>query len=83
MKDYIEIPMNKLCGVTYTNPDRTPDALEWSFIEEISKHTGFFLARIHIKKASKSRYSRHIDCFEFEYDGVDYILEKGILTKLK
>lgn len=83
MKDYIEIPMNKLCGVTYTNPDHTPDALEWSFIEEISKHTGFFLARIHIKKASKSRYSRHIDYFEFEYDGVDYVLEKGILKKSK
>lgn len=83
MKEYIEIPMNKLCGISYSNPNRTPDELELSFINEISKQTGFFLSRIHIKKASKSRYSRHIDCFEFEYDGVDYILKKDILSKIK
>lgn len=79
MKDYLEIPLSKLCGVTYTNPDRTPDAFEWSLIEEISKHTGFLLARIHIKEAKKCKYSRKIDYFDFEYDGVNYILEKGKL----
>ncbi len=81
MKDYLEIPLSKLCGVKYTNQDRTPDELEWSFIKEISMQTGFFLNRIHIKEAKKSKYSRKIDCFDFEYDGKDYHLEKGKLKE--
>ena len=82
MKDYLEIPLNNLCGITYTNPDREIDSLEWSFIEEISKHTGFFLSRIHIKKAYKCKYSRKIDGFEFEYEGKNYVLEKGKIKDL-
>ena len=81
MKDYLEIPLSQLCGVKYTNPDRTPDELEWSLIKEISKHTGFFLARIHINEAKKCKYSRKIDYFDFEYEGKNYILEKGILKE--
>lgn len=81
MKDYLEIPLSKLYGIKYTNPDRMPDDLEWSFINEISKHTGFFLARIHINEAKKSKYSRKIDWFDFEYDGKNYILEKGKLKE--
>ena len=77
MKDFLEIPMSDLKGVTYTNPDRTPDALEWSFIKEISMCTGFLLARIHIHKAEKMKYSRKFDRFEFEYNGIEYVLEKG------
>ena len=81
MKDYLEISLSKLCGVTYTNPNRTPDDLEWSFIKTISRHTGFFLAGIHIKEAKKCKYSREIDYFDFEYEGKNYILEKGILKE--
>ena len=77
MKDFLEIPMSDLKGVTYNNPDRTPDELEWSFIKEISMCTGFLLARIHIHKAEKIKYSRKFDHFEFEYDGIEYVLEKG------
>lgn len=82
MKDFLEIPMSDLKGVTYTNPDRTPDALEWSFIKEISMCTGFLLARIHIHRAEKMKYSRKFDRFEFEYDGIEYVLEKGKLKNL-
>lgn len=81
MKDYLELPISDLKGITYENPDREPDKLELSFIKEISKHTGFFMARIHIKKVQKLKYSRNFDYFEFEYDGNNYILEKGELKK--
>ena len=77
MDGYLEIPMSKLCGVKYTNSDRTPDELEMSFINEISHQTGFSLSKIHINEARKSKYSRTIDWFDFEYEGKNYILEKG------
>lgn len=82
MKNYHEIPLKDLCSITYTNPNRDIDSLEWSFIEEISKVTGFFMARIKLKKAYKCKYSRKFDGFEFEYEDINYILEKGKLKDL-
>ena len=80
-KDYLEIPLDKLRDITYTNPDREPDQLEWSFISTIAKETGFFMRGINISKASKSRYSRNFDYFEFEFEGKQYILNKGKLKE--
>ena len=80
-KDYLEIPLAKLREVVYTNPNRELDQLEWSFIETISKETGFFMKGINISKASKSRYSRNFDYFEFEFEGKHYILNKGKLKE--
>lgn len=79
MKEVIEIP---LWGVTYTDPNRTPDSLELAFMKEVSIHTGFIMDKIHIKKAYRCKYSRQIDAFEFEYDGKDYVLEKDKLKDL-
>lgn len=42
-KDYLEIPLDKLRDIIYTNPNRERDQLEWSFIETISRETGFFM----------------------------------------
>lgn len=81
MKDYLEIPFSKLKGVTYTDPNREKDNLEWSLIEEIVKHTGFYMMGINIKKAEKMKYSRNFDYFEFEFEGKNYILEKGKLKE--
>ena len=77
MKDCLTIPLSELKSISYNDAKRIPDSLEWSFIKEISNHTGFFLARIHIHKAEKMKHSRNFDRFEFEYDGIDYVLEKG------
>lgn len=78
MEKYLDLSSNKIYAINYKyDPNRIPDQLEWSLIQEISRHTGFFLARIHITKASRCKYSRKIDYFEFEYDGKQYILEKG------
>ena len=77
MEDSLNIPFNKLSKIVYSNPDRTPDDLEYHFMTEISKVTGFFIARIHLLEVYKSKHSRVIDCFKFEYDGQNYLLEKG------
>lgn len=82
MKDYLEIPICKLDGVTYTNPDRIPDELELSFMREIQKKTDFILMRIKLIKAKKSKYSRTIDYFEFDYFDKRYILEKETLIEV-
>lgn len=81
MKDYLEIPISDLKAVTYTNPDREKDELEWSFIEEIARQTGFYMMGINIKKAEKLKYSRKFDYFEFEFEGKNYILEKDKLKE--
>lgn len=81
MAKSLEIPISKLCGITYNDPNHEPDSLEWTFIEEIAKQTGFFMARIHLKKAEKLKYSRQFNYFEFEYENEFYILEKGKLKK--
>ncbi len=81
MNEYLEIPLSKLRGVTYTNPEHKYDDLELSFMETVSRATGFFEARIKLKEVKKTKYSREFDYFAFEYDGEDYILEKGALKK--
>jgi hypothetical protein len=50
-------------------------------METVSRATGFFEARIKLKEVKKTKYSREFDYFAFEYDGEDYILEKGALKK--
>lgn len=82
MKDYLEIPMNSLYGVKYTNPNRTPDDLELSFMMEIQRKTGFILMDIKLIQAKKSKYSRKIDYFEFDYNNKRYILEKETLIEV-
>ena len=82
MKDYLEIPISKLYGVNYTNPDRIPDSLEISFLMDIQKKTGFILMDIKLLKAKKTKYSRIIDCFEFDYHGKRYLLEKNTLIEV-
>lgn len=82
MKEYLEIPLTKLSGISYSNVNHSPDELEYFLMEEISKQTGFFIARIHIKKAEKLKYSRKFNYFEFEYDNKNYILEKGIIKEV-
>ena len=77
MEDSLNIPLYKLSKIVYSDPNRIPDDLEYHFMTDISKVTGFFIARIHLLEAYKSKYSRMIDCFKFEYDGKEYLLEKG------
>ena len=81
MNEYLEIPLSKLCGVKYTNSEHQYDELEVSFMETVARATGFFEARIKLKEVKKTKYSRHFDYFAFEYDGEDYVLEKGALKK--
>ena len=81
MKDYLEIPLSELKGVTYTNPDRKIDNLERSFLEFVSSVTKFPADKIHLSEVKKMRYSRNFDYFAFEYEGVNYILEKNQLKK--
>lgn len=77
MKDYLEIPLKDLKAIEYTNPNRVPDELEYDFIKNISINTGFFLAKIHLLRAEKTKYSRNFNHFKFEYEDKVYILENG------
>ena len=81
MEDSLEIPLNKICKITYSDPNRDADGLELHFMTEISKVTGFFIARIKLLEAYKCKYSRSIDGFRFEYDGKEYVVEKGIIKE--
>ena len=81
MDEYLEIPLSQLRGVTYTTSEHKYDDLEVSFMETIARATGFFEARIKLKEVKKTKYSRNFDYFAFEYDGENYILEKGALKK--
>ena len=81
MKECLEIPFKDLKEVTYTNPDHEIDDLEWSFINQISRATGFFLARIKVLQAKKLKHSKEFNYFKFEYDGKIYTLNNGIIKE--
>lgn len=80
MNNSIQLPFSKLNRVVF-NRNEIPDDLELFFMIELSKLTGFFIKRIHLKEVSKSYRSKHFNIFKFDYMDKNYILEKGILTE--
>lgn len=82
MKDFLEIDFKDLKGVTYNTPGVSDDpTLDWMFREIISYNTGFFLARINLIEARKTKYKRQFNYFKFEYEGKIYILENDKLKE--
>lgn len=82
MKNYLEIDLKDLKAVRYNKPGVSDDdALDWMFREIISYNTGFFLARIHLIEARKTKYKRQFNYFKFEYDGKIYTLENDKLKE--